>query len=206
MQGRFGEARAFLERDQRILDELGLVLARSATAETWGIVELLAGRPEASERHVREGLAILEPTGEKSELSTLTAILAEATYRQGRFDEALDLALQSEAATAPDDLTTRVQLRGAKAKALAGQGRVAEAADVAREAAALAATTDFLNLRGEALLSLGEVLAAAGNPDGAAEVAHQAGELFERKGNLVAGARAREFLEAVPARTRVWDL
>jgi ATP/maltotriose-dependent transcriptional regulator MalT len=177
------------------------VLAGSAAAETWAIVELLAGRPEESERHARAGLTILEPTGEKSQLSTLVAILAEAAYLQGRFDEALELALQSEAAAAPDDLTTRVQLRGAKAKALAAQGRVADATGIAREAAELASTTDFLNLRGESMLALGEVLAAAGNSDEAADAAREAGGLFERKGNLVARERAREFLEAIPARS-----
>lgn len=203
MRGRFDEARQLLEQDRRILDELGLVLAASAAAEMGGIVELLAGRPEEAERHLRHGLALLEPTGEKSELSTLTAILAEATYRQGRLDEALELAERSEKAAAPDDLTTQVQLRGAKARVLASRNQAAEAERIARQGAALAASTDFLNLRGEALLALGEVLALGGKAAAAAAAAREAAVLFERKGNLIALARARAFADAKGSPARI---
>jgi ATP/maltotriose-dependent transcriptional regulator MalT len=196
MRGRFGEARQLLIRDRRILDELGLVLAASAAAEMRGIVELLAGRPDEAERHLRDGLALLEPTGEKSALSTLTAILAEATYRQGRRAEALELAELSEKAAAPDDLTTQVQLRNVKAKVLADRRQAAEAERIAREGVALASSTDFLNLHGESLLALAQVLTKGGKSPEGAEAAREAAALFERKGNLIAQARARTLAQA----------
>jgi ATP/maltotriose-dependent transcriptional regulator MalT len=202
MRGRFDEARRLLEQDRRILDELGLVLAASAAAEMGGIVELLAGRPAEAERHLREGLALLEPTGEKSELSTLTAILAEAAYRQGRLDEALELASRSELAARPDDLTTQVQLRGAKARVLAARNQAVEAERIAREGTDLASSTDFLNLHGEALLALGEVLAQGGKAAASAEAAREAAALFEQKGNLVALAGARTFANATASPAR----
>jgi DNA-binding SARP family transcriptional activator len=203
LQGRFDEARAYLERDRRIVEELGQKLAASAAAETWGIVELLAGRPEEAERRLRAGLALLEGTGERSQLSTLTAVLAEAACLQGRFDEALDHAARGEAAASPDDLTTHVQLREARARALAATGKPNEALDVARDAAELAGTTDFLTLRGESLLTLAEVLVAAGHAEEAATAAGDAVELLERKGNLVTAERARALAAGRPVREPV---
>jgi DNA-binding SARP family transcriptional activator/tetratricopeptide (TPR) repeat protein len=203
LQGRFDEARAYLEQDRRLIEELGMVIAASAAAETWGIVELLAGRPAEAEKRLKAGLALLEGTGEKSQFSTLHAVLAETACLQGRFDEALEHADRGEEAASPDDLTTHVQLREARAHALAATGHPVEALEVAREAASLAGTTDFLTLRGESLITLAEVLSAAGQADEARAAAAEALELLERKGNTVTAARAQAVANEVAAKTPV---
>jgi len=69
-------------------------------------------------------------------------------------------------------------------------------------ATALAARTDYLNLHGEALSDLAEVLALAGKRDEAAAALENALEHYERKGNLVSAQRAQtrlaELQEAAP--------
>ena len=57
-----------------------------------GAVELLAGDPAAAEREFRAGLATLEAIGEKGNLSTVAAYLAEALAAQEKDDEALEYA------------------------------------------------------------------------------------------------------------------
>jgi hypothetical protein len=91
MQGRFADARPLLERDREIHDELGLRVLAGVAAEIWGLLELLADQPQAAEERLRAGIAVLEPMGETSGVSTLTAMLAEAVYRQGRDGEVLAL-------------------------------------------------------------------------------------------------------------------
>ena len=60
---------------------------------------------------------------------------------------------------------------------------------------ALAAESDFLVLRGDAVLVLGEVLRAAGRADEAAPALEEALTLYEQKGNTVSAARAQALLE-----------
>ena len=65
----------------------------------------------------------------------------------------------------------------------------AEAMELARAAAALAAQTDLLSEHADTLLELAHVLAAAGQATEAREAATEARDLYQRKGNLP-GAQA----------------
>jgi hypothetical protein len=71
----------------------------------------------------------------------------------------------------------------------ARKGDLVEAELLAREAVARAAPTDYVNLHGDALARLAEVLQAAGSADEAAQVAAAAAGRYASKGNLVAAAR-----------------
>jgi tetratricopeptide (TPR) repeat protein len=68
---------------------------------------------------------------------------------------------------------------------------------LAREAVALAETTDLLCDHGDALIDLTEALRAAGCLEAATETARQALALYERKGNLVAAGRGRSLLHGL---------
>ena len=84
MAGRFTEARELSARSRAILEDLGLTLMLP-TLDGWaGQVELLAGDPAAAERLWRRAYQALEGLGEKGNLSTIAAYLAEAVYQQGR--------------------------------------------------------------------------------------------------------------------------
>ena len=81
------------------------------------------------------------------------------------------------------------QLRG---KLLARRGELEEGERVGREAVALAAGTDMLNMHAGALVDLADVLALAGR-DPRPELV-RALALYEQKGNLVMAERTREML------------
>ena len=99
-----------------------------------------------------------------------------------------------ERLTVPEDVDAQVGWRRARAKLLARTGELDEAERLAREATALAAGTDFLDLRGQAAADLGEVLRLAGRPQESAAALAEALELFEEKGNFVAAERVRALL------------
>ena len=101
----------------------------------------------------------------------------------------------SEDAAAVDDAFSQVLWRSGRAKTCARRGELAEAEALAREAVAVAETTDLLNTRGDTLADLGEVLALAGRPGEAAEVYDQAAELFRRKGNRASLELIRQAVE-----------
>jgi tetratricopeptide (TPR) repeat protein len=151
--------------------------------------------PAVAEVHLRESFEALAEAGEKGVFSTVAANLAEALYRQGRYDEAEDLLSASAAAGADDDVTTQVLGRAIQAKLLARHAQLNEAEVVAREAVALAAETEYVDLRGDSLLALGEVLRLAGRLDEAAEAMQEALDLWEAKGNMRFAATARALLE-----------
>jgi predicted ATPase/DNA-binding SARP family transcriptional activator len=195
MEGNFDEARRLARQDRAILEDLGLKVAAGMAAEEYGLVEILAGDDDAAERELRTGYEALEEIGETSILANVAAMLAQVLYSQKRDDEALRFSDISEEATARDDLVPQVQWRAARAKLLARAGDVDAAERLAREGVALAEETpDFLLLRADALLDLGEVLATTGDRAGAVEATEEALELYERKGNVVSAAAARERL------------
>jgi DNA-binding SARP family transcriptional activator len=197
MEGRFDEARGFVARDQAILDDLGLRYLRAAAAEGYAMVEFLAGDPAGAERILRSSYETLREMRDTMSLANVAALLAQALYAGGRYAEALRLTEISEEAAGPDDLSAQVLWRGPRAKVLARRGRSRKARDLAGEAAALAAQTDFLNHRADALIDLAEVLRLARRTHEATSAVEEAIVLYERKGNRVSAARARVLLGAL---------
>jgi hypothetical protein len=80
---------------------------------------------------------------------------------------------------------------------LARRGEFDPAQRLAEEAVALAETTDYLDLRGDALMDRAEVQGLAGDLSAAASSAAAALALYERKGNMVSAERARDFTAGV---------
>jgi hypothetical protein len=197
MEGRFDEARGFVARDQAILDDLGLRYQRAGAAEGYAMVEFLAGDPAGAEWILRSSYETLREMRETVALANVAALLAQALYAGGRYAEALRLTEISEEAAGPDDLSAQVLWRGPRAKVLARRGRSRKARDLAAEAATLAAKTDFLNTRADALIDLAEVLRLARQNQEAASAVEQALGLYERKENRVSAARARVLLRAL---------
>jgi tetratricopeptide (TPR) repeat protein len=123
--------------------------------------------------------------------------LAHALLGLGRDDEA-EQWLERGLETAPsEERLPQMQWRQARAKVLARRGDLEEGERLAREAAALAAETDTLNVHAGALLDLADVLALAGQ-DARAEF-DKALALYVRKGNLVMAEHTRSRLAELTA-------
>jgi tetratricopeptide (TPR) repeat protein len=129
--------------------------------------------------------------GDRAELSTTAAFLAQALLAQRRDEEAEQFAGLSEELAADDDLITQVLWRGVRARILAGRGLTDEAQRFAREAVALAARSDFVNDMADALIDLAIVQRQAGRLDLAGGTLAEGLRLYEEKGNVVAAGRAR---------------
>jgi class 3 adenylate cyclase/tetratricopeptide (TPR) repeat protein len=188
LRGEFDRGRELLERARTMQLELGMIVAAAAgTAMMEGVVELLAGDAVAAERRLRWGYEILSAAGEKGYNSTQVGLLADALYRQGRYDEAERAALEGKELAAPEDVESQRLWREIQAKILARRGELEEAVRLGREAVELGDRTDSYT-RAETRLDLAEVLRLAGRPDEASVLVREAIVVYKQKG-MNAGVR-----------------
>jgi predicted ATPase/class 3 adenylate cyclase len=195
MEGRFDEARASLAAGLQHADEFGLTLWRATWTMEVGQCELLAGDPEAAERALREGYAILAGLDETGFRATIGALLGEALVRGGRDAEAAAILTEVAALAAEDDMDPQVRSGTVRAELLARAGELEEAERVARGVVARAEQTDYSELRGAAFVALGRVLQASGRMEEASEAVERAVGLYEEKGNRVSAASATALLD-----------
>ena len=127
----------------------------------------------------------------------MTGQLAEALYRQGRYDEAEEAARRAGELASADDFDSRYHARSVQARVHARRGEFDEAERLAREAVDIAGQTDWYVQRGAAAAALGEVLELAGRPDEARAAYEQAVESFERKGSVPDAEAIRGRLAAI---------
>ena len=199
MRGDFPQARELFRRGKEILDDLGLAIHSAGSSQEAFDIEMLAGDPAAAEVELRQACEILERLGEKGFLSTRAGLLAHALCAQGRYQEAEPFIQVAAEAGSEDDRATQTLWRSARAKVLASRGDFGEALRLAREAFAILEPTDWLNLRGDALINLAETLRLADRSNEAAPLLEEAVILYEQKGNIVAAAKARAVLEEMRA-------
>ena len=196
-----GEHEASRE-DQALGTELyrqfGNELLRAASSMSRASSELRAGSLDAAEAAARQGIDELEQLGGTGFLSTTVGLLAETLYRQGRYDEAEELAGRTAELAMVDDFDPDFRWRAVLARVLAQRGGFDEAEKLAREGVDIVEQTDWHLHRGEAFMALGEVLALAGRADEARAAYERAGEAFELKGSLPDLDAARQRIAALP--------
>ncbi len=95
---------------------------------------------------------------------------------------------------ADGDIDTQFRLLVIRAQLLLAKGRADDTERLVRDAVALAADTDELDLQAEGQVVLAEALRVEGRPGEAAAALDQALRLYEEKGNLVSAARVRAAL------------
>jgi DNA-binding SARP family transcriptional activator/tetratricopeptide (TPR) repeat protein len=185
MQDDVPTALATLDRSKILRDSLGPTMTAVLT-EPAAFIAMLTGDPATAEAQLRRQYESLDRMGERGILATTAALLAKAIAAQGRsrYHEATQLIAISHEAAAGEDLSAQVIGQGLAARILAEDGRHAEAEQVASLAVALAARTDLLSERADALLDLAHVLAAGGRVPEAHAAATQARDLYQAKGNL----------------------
>jgi predicted ATPase len=194
MCGRFAEARALLDRATETFSELGVSM-HAAISEDEALVALLCGDAAAAEAALRLSYVHLEQMGERALLANTAGLLAHALCAQGRDADALAFTDVAQAAAAADDLAAQILYRTVRARVLAGRADLAAADRLSSEAVALAERTDWLNDHADALMARAAVLCPMDRQGEAREAIGTAIALYERKGNVVALARARETLE-----------
>jgi tetratricopeptide (TPR) repeat protein len=199
IQGKVSEARGLIDRARPLADEPAHMSRQYVIPFHWGWTELLLDDAPAAEQALRPTLEPLEAIGETSAYCAIVALLAEAVYRQGRYQEAEELTRRSEKASHLNDVYANIAWRPVRAKALARRGEFEAAERLMGETLAYAAASDFLNAHGDALLGLAEVLELAGRPREALPAVEQAIALFERKENVVWEERARALFERLSA-------
>src|SRR5262249_3866084 len=118
------------------------------------------------------------------------ANLAHALYDVEQLEEAATWARRARELS-DERSPGNVTWRSVEAKLLARRGEHVGAEHLAREAAALAAQTDSIDLQGDAYADVAEVLVIGGKYDEAARILEQALDCYERKGNLVRAAHMR---------------
>jgi class 3 adenylate cyclase/tetratricopeptide (TPR) repeat protein len=201
MRGNFEKARSLAHSADGAAEEFGHTLWLAAGGMAVWEIEMLADDPAAAEAAARRSCDLLEDLGESGHRSNASGQLATSLYALGRFDEASKWASAAEALSTSDDVTSQVLWRQVRAQLLARGGERAEAERIAAEAVALVEGTDMLNWRGLALAALAESHVLAGRVDDARDPLAQALELYGRKGNRVAAAKARARLDELAARS-----
>jgi ATP/maltotriose-dependent transcriptional regulator MalT len=166
--GNLDRARRLCAASEQQYAELGYRLEEAQAAARSAKVEAYAGNLPAAERKLREACATFTNMGERSHFSSRAAELAEVLWAQGQDEEAERFTRLSEEATSSDDVEAQALWRAVRAKVLARRGEPTAAERLAREADTLAQTSDDLELQGDTLTALGEVLRHGGTPDDAA--------------------------------------
>ena len=159
-----------------------------------GELAFTAGRYEDAAGHLRRYCDYLERSGDRSLLSTYAPMQGRALCKLCRYDEAEPLAQLGRELGDEQDAITHALSRQVQALVDAGRGNHTQAETLAREAVAIAERTDALNMQGDALTVLAEVLHAAGRSDEAEAALTQALERYERKMNLAQAAQTRDRL------------
>jgi predicted ATPase/class 3 adenylate cyclase len=200
--GNLDRARRLCAASEQQYAELGYRLEEAQAAARSAKVEAYAGNLPAAERKLREACATFTNMGERSHFSSRAAELAEVLWAQGQDEEAERFTRLSEEATSSDDVEAQALWRAVRAKVLARRGEPTAAERLAREADTLAQTSDDLELQGDTLTALGEVLRHGGTPDDAAAALRAALNRYERRGNIMLADRIRARLREVEAYTR----
>ncbi len=198
--GDFDEARHLIGKAEERYRDLGFqVLAVTVRGQNGGRLELAAGNPSAAEAALRDAREALTALGERGYLSTVVALLGEALFAQGHYDEADGLAAEARELTAEEDLPAQVPALNVQARVASARGRHADAERLARDAVARTETSDFVTIQADALRCLADVLDASGDTGGSRDLRSRALELYERKGNVVDAERVRAQLAATAA-------
>jgi tetratricopeptide (TPR) repeat protein len=203
MENRLDEARAEMDEGRQALTEVGLHLWARQTGVLAAQLAILASDFAHAEELLRGVLDVPDEAADRLMSTFARAELVRSLHTQARHEEAFALTETIEAVPPLVDIYIRTRCRGARALALSSVGRLDEAELVAREAVESARGTDCLNLRGDTLVDLAEILERAGRPEAAADPLREAIALFEQKGNIVSAAKAYALLtELARPRTR----
>jgi tetratricopeptide (TPR) repeat protein len=197
MRREFVEARALYERSRMIISDLGPSVSAASTSLEASRVEMLAGDPRAAERMLARDFDVLSSMGENYFRSTIAALRAQALWALGERAEAAAFASIARDLSEEDDVLSQVAWRSVHAKALAVDGHVTEAYEIATEALELTDGSVDIELRADVLSDLADVLRLIGRENEQEPHLREALALYSAKGDLVLAGETRRRLETV---------
>ena len=196
MAREFALARELVERTVSLLEAIAHPRPLIAMANAEGLIEMLAGKPARAAQAYRRAIEIARAIGDVDSADVHAVRLAEALCLIGRGEEAAQALRAVPSPPEHASLSSSAHWRLAHARVLALQGELAEAESHARVATALVASTDLLDLRGDVMLVLADVLGAEARSVESAVALGEAVRLYEQKGNVAAAALAHSQLQA----------
>jgi predicted ATPase/DNA-binding SARP family transcriptional activator len=179
--GRAADARAALARGRAIFAGFGAKFALAESGISAGWMELTNADPVAAERYLREAYEALRAMGERRYFAFIAAMLAEALYAQGRFDEAQQMSDEVQAADVPDAGIWATSMLSLRAKILARNGQFPAARRLVAEAEALITPASSAVVQTEVLQAKAEVDRLAGAQDQAAASLRAALRIYENR-------------------------
>ena len=182
MDGHFDAARARWRASKRRLGDVGLSVVAAVIQMYYGYIELLADCPEKAEPELAAACIAFDQLGERGHLSSAAGLAARVHYAHASYDQSARYCRLSEEAASLDDAVSQVLWRGTRAKLLARAGEPEAARALADDAVRFADETDFLMMRGDALIDRAEVLALLDSPEEAGSDLAAASALYESKG------------------------
>jgi tetratricopeptide (TPR) repeat protein len=159
-----------------------------------GYMAATVGDHQAAAAHLRRYCDLVEARDHRNLLSTSAPMLGRSLWALGRYDEAEPLARLGRELGDEQDAATQAFWRQVQAVVHANHRKHVEAEQLAREAVGITERTDALNMQGDTLCDLAEVLATAGRTSEAVDAFEHR---YERKKNLAIVAQVRPKLEAL---------
>ena len=192
LNGNFAHARKLCSKARAMLEDAGAGVHAASISTFSGPVELIAGDPAGAEVELRRDYEALAQMGETYFASTIAALLAEALYRLGRFEEAESFNRKAEELGSEDDVWTQSIWRCVRAKVLAREaGTQGQAISLAHEAIEILRTADAPVWLANGLCDSADVFGACGEPAQANALLAEALALYERKQAPVPAERVR---------------
>jgi tetratricopeptide (TPR) repeat protein len=195
MTGDFDLARTLYRRAAAILADLGPSVTSASLSTESSRVEALAGDFEAAERELRRDDLALAAMDERLYRSTVDGLLAQVLVTLGNLEEAAAFDRLAEELADPDDVSSQVFWRTARARGLVRSGDPVAAEALALGAVEMARATVDTSLLAGALVDLAEVLSVAGRENETEPPLREALALYERKGDVTSATRVRGLLE-----------
>jgi tetratricopeptide (TPR) repeat protein len=199
LQGRMDEARRISADYVEDLRARGQIVTALTNAQGMAWFESLAGDVAAAEAMLREAWLGLGEVGERGFRSTTGGLFADVLARQGKLDEAAAVVDEALAISTPDDFVTVEAAEAARAWICLGRGEHDRAVEHARRATEIADSHEYVSVKMDAWLELGEILLATGRREEAESALAHAREIAARKGSTLHVDRNDALLGARPA-------
>jgi class 3 adenylate cyclase/tetratricopeptide (TPR) repeat protein len=199
MRERFTEARALL-REAGIGKSGGAgdLLVRVGNYLSAALVELMDDDPAAAERVLRRSYQVLKELQGTGQLLPVIILLARALVMQGRDEEAMQRTEECERLAPEGHRDAQIKWRAIRALLLARRGDLDAAESLAKEAVHLTVDWEQEDSTAEVEADYAHVLRLSGKDHEARQMGRRALDRYQRKGNLVAARRVREFLGPDP--------